>query len=98
MITENQDIYSSFIEDMNTNDLFLMIKQHSRNTDSLATNINSILIKADGSRLAKELNKEWEEYCDDKQICTCCGGEIKIIENKYYKNEEDFIKYCENCR
>ena len=88
MITENQDIYCYFIEDMNVDDIFDIIKQHSRNYDSLAANINNILMLSNGSKLSIKLNELWEEYCDKEQICSTCGEKIHI-ENGY--------KVCENC-
>lgn len=88
MITENQDIYCYFIEDMNLDDNFDIIKQHSRNYESLATNINNMIMLANGSIFGIKLNEIWNEYCEEHQICSTCGGEIHI-ENRY--------RVCENC-
>ena len=71
---ENQKIYNKFIEDMNVNDIFDIIKQHSRNYELLATNINNMIMLADGSKFGIKLNEIWNEYCEEHQICSTCGG------------------------
>ena len=88
MITENQDIYCYFIEDMNLDDIFDIIKQHSRNYESLATNINNMIMLANGSKFGIKLNEIWNEYCEEHQICSICGEEIHI---------EDGYRVCKNC-
>ena len=88
MIIENQKIYNKFIEDMNLDDIFDIIKQHSRNYESLATNINNMIMLANGSKFGIKLNEIWNEYCEEHQICSTCGEEIHI---------EDGYRVCKNC-
>ena len=87
-----------YIFDMDSYDLFDLIKKTSIDNEEMAVSINNIIMLSDGSKLSKELNEHWIEYCDDTNICPCCGEELKVITNEYKDDEEkEYIRRCSNC-
>ena len=53
---------------------------------------------ADGSKFGIKLNEIWNEYCDKEQICSSCGNEIEVIEERFKDDEEpQRIRVCKNC-
>ena len=87
-----------YIEDMNMDDLFDLIRLHSISSQSLATNINNIIINIDVSKGGQELNDIWNEYCNKRNICSACGCELQneLIE-EYSDDYPVYIKKCINC-
>lgn len=87
-----------YIEDMNMGDLFDLIRLHSISPQSLATNINNIIINIDVSKGGQELNDIWNEYCKSSNICSACGCELQseLIE-EYSDDYPVYIKKCINC-
>lgn len=84
-------------------DVFDLVKSNSNNIKEFIENINFILMKADGTTLAKELNSYLGEYCEEYGYCTC--GE-KLITEEYKESREyngipceEVIteKYCPIC-
>lgn len=87
-----------YIEDIDIVDIFDLLKAISINKNTLAENMNNILIMSEGSKLSIKLNELWEEYCDKEQICPCCGDEIEVIEERFKNDEEpQRIRVCKNC-
>ena len=65
-----------YIEGIDIIDIFDLLKTISINKNTLAENVNNILMLSHGSKLSIKLNELWEDYCDKEQICSSCG-EIK---------------------
>lgn len=87
-----------YIEGIDIIDIFDLLKSISINKNTLAENMNNILILSHGSKLSIKLNELWEEYCDKEQICSSCGSEIKVIEERFKDGEEpQRIRICKNC-
>lgn len=87
-----------YIEDMNMCDLFDLIRLHSLNNQSLATNVNNIIINTDVSKGGRELNEIWNEYCRSRNICSACGSElISELDEDYSDDYPVYIKKCINC-
>ena len=87
-----------YIEGIDIIDIFDLLKAISINKNILAENVNNILMLADGSKLSIKLNEIWNEYCDEHQICPCCGDELEVIEERFKDDEEpQRIRVCKNC-
>lgn len=90
---------------MTSLDIFTFIKNESNTYQDLVSETNELITLSNNSRLAKELNRHLEEYCDDKGICLHCGEEI--IYTKDNENRGEYFgfnctevihnKYCPNC-
>ena len=87
-----------YIEGIDIVDIFDLLKAISINKNTLAENVNNILMLSHGSKLSIKLNELWEEYCDKEQICLSCGNEIEVIEERFKDDEEpQRIRVCKNC-
>ena len=91
-------IQLDYIEGIDIIDIFDLLKTISINKNILAENVNNILMLSHGSKLSIKLNELWEEYCDKEQICSSCGNEIEVIEERFKDDEEpQRIRVCKNC-
>ena len=68
-----------YIEGIDIIDIFDLLKAISINKNTLAENVNNILMLSHGSKLSIKLNELWEDYCDKEHICSSCGNEIAVI-------------------
>lgn len=85
-------------------DVFDLVKDNSNSIEEFIENINFLIMKTDGTTLAKELNSYLEEYCEEWGYCTC-GEKLIIKEHKEDRGEYNgtpceevvFEKYCPIC-